>query len=136
MHNRRRTALNIGGDKMTKREKQKLIDGIYDAVFNSALTRRIVRDTDWSHVRELQAVVNNYLAVWNNGHQSRLQCIRQEVYGYTSDNCMKQYLYTVVDMDTDERFVDGLINCHRAGTIADPWAAYDMTAHWYDHDED
>ena len=123
------------GSKMTKKEKGRLIDGIYDAVFNSCITRRVVSDDDWSHVRELQAVVNNYLEAWNNEHNGRLKCIRQEVYGYTPDNSTKQYLYTVVDEDTDERFVDGLINCHRAGSMTDPWSAYDMTAHWYDHEE-
>ena len=130
-------------DKSVKTpERKKVYNAIYDKLDSTKVTGHLYRDNNWGGVKLVSKDVNDALEELNS---KRNDGYRYEA-SITADNggCRKssdgmsqwkQYkveLYKVnKDFNTDEEypkpFMIGTLNCHAAGSIKDPFDAYDMT---------
>lgn len=130
-------------DKSVKTpERKKVYNAIYDKLDITKVTGHLYRDESWEGVRLVTKDVKDALEELNSkrsdGYQYEVS-IAPDNGGYRKSNDgmsqWKQYkveLYKVrKDFNTDEEypepFMIGTLNCHAAGTIKDPFAAYDMT---------
>ena len=123
-------------------ERKKVYNAIYNKLDSTKVTGHLYRDGSWEGVRLVTKDVKDALEELNSkrsdGYQYEVS-IAPDNGGYRKSNDgmsqWKQYkveLYKVhKDFNTDEEypepFMIGTLNCHAAGTIKDPFAAYDMT---------
>ena len=123
-------------------ERKKVYNAIYNKLDSTKVTGHLYRDASWEGVRLVTKDVKDALEELNSkrsdGYQYEVS-IAPDDGGYRKSNDgmsqWKQYkveLYKVhKDFNTDEEypepFMIGTLNCHAAGTIKDPFAAYDMS---------
>ena len=134
---------NIELDKSVKTpERKKVYNAIYDKLDSTKVTGHLYRDESWEGVKLVIKDVKDALEELNSkrtdGYQYELS-IAADNGGYRKSNDgmsqWKQYkveLYKVhKEFNTDEEypkpFIIGTLNCHAAGTVQDPFAAYDMS---------
>lgn len=126
-------------DKTVKKpERKRVHTAIYDALEESGVTGKLYRDESWEGVREVNKVCSNALKNLNN----KLDGFKYEIIiapdngGYRKSNDgmsqWKQYKVEIYKNPTDskehtEPFMIGTLNCHAAGSIKDPFDAYDMS---------
>ena len=110
----------------TKRIK-KIISDLYDAVHNSGWSSHLYRDEDWHNLYAIREICN---AVLPEGYK----CLCQEVYGYSHANNCKDYLFTIEHEHTGERIIDVDVRAMCAGSMNNPWDAYDCIAQFYKHE--
>ena len=130
-------------DKSVKTpERKKVYNAIYDKLDSTKVTGHLYRDESWEGVKLVTKYVKDALeelnSKRNDGYQYEVS-IAPDNGGYRKSNDgmsqWKQYkveLYKVhkdfnIDEEYPEPFMIGTLNCHAAGTIKDPFAAYDMT---------
>ena len=130
-------------DKSVKAsERKKVYNAIYNKLDSTKVTGRLYRDDGWEGVRLVTKDVKDALEELNSkrsdGYQYEVS-IAPDNGGYRKSNDgmsqWKQYkveLYKVhkdfkEDEEDPEPFIVGTLNCHAAGTIKDPFAAYDMS---------
>ena len=123
-------------------ERKKVYNAIYNKLDSTKVTGHLYRDESWEGVRLVTKDVKDALEELNSkrsdGYQYEVS-IAPDNGGYRKSNDgmsqWKQYkveLYKVhkdfnADEEYPEPFMIGTLNCHAAGTIKDPFAAYDMT---------
>lgn len=134
---------NIELDKSVKTpERKKVYNAIYDKLDSTKVTGHLYRDESWEGVKLVIKDVKDALEELNSkrtdGYQYEVS-IAADNGGYRKSNDgmsqWKQYkveLYKVhKEFNTDEEypepFMIGTLNCHAAGTVQDPFAAYDMS---------
>ena len=130
-------------DKSVKApERKKVYNAIYDKLDSTKVTGHLYRDEIWKGVKlvikDVKDALDELNSKLNNGYRYEAS-ITADNGGYrkSSDGMSqwKQYkveLYKVnKDFNTDEEypkpFMIGTLNCHAAGSIKDPFDAYDMT---------
>ena len=130
-------------DKSVKApERKKVYNAIYDKLDSTKVTGHLYRDESWEGVKlvikDVKDALDELNSKRNDGYQYKVS-ISADNGGYrkSSDGMSqwKQYkveLYKVnKDFNTDEEypkpFMIGTLNCHAAGSIKDPFDAYDMT---------
>lgn len=130
-------------DKSVKTpERKKVYNAIYDKLDSTKVTGHLYRDESWEGVKLVTKYVKDALdelnSKRNDGYQYEVS-IAPDNGGYKKSNDgmsqWKQYkveLYKVhKEFNTDEEypepFMIGTLNCHAAGTVQDPFAAYDMS---------
>ena len=122
-------------------ERKKVYNAIYNKLDSTKVTGHLYRDEIWEGVRLVTKDVKDALEELNSkrsdGYQYEVS-IAPDDGGYRKSNDgmsqWKQYkveLYKVhkdfnADEEYPEPFMIGTLNCHAAGTIKDPFAAYDM----------
>ena len=123
-------------------ERKKVYNAIYNKLDSTKVTGHLYRAESWEGVRLVTTDVKDALEELNSkrsdGYQYEVS-IAPDNGGYRKSNDgmsqWKQYkveLYKVhkdfnADEEYPEPFMIGTLNCHAAGTIKDPFAAYDMT---------
>lgn len=126
-------------DKTVKKpERKRVHTAIYDALEESGVTGKLYRDESWEGVRAVNKVCSNALKNLNN----KLDEFKYEIIiapdngGYRKSNDgmsqWKQYKVEIYKNPTDskehpEPFMIGTLNCHAAGSVKDPFDAYDMS---------
>lgn len=126
-------------DKTVKKpERKRVHTAIYDALEESGVTGKLYRDESWEGVRAVKKICANALKNLNN----KLDGFKYEIIiapdngGYRKSNDgmsqWKQYKVEIYKNPTDskehpEPFMIGTLNCHAAGSIKDPFDAYDMS---------
>lgn len=126
-------------DKTVKKpERKRVHTAIYDALEESGVTGKLYRDESWEGVRAVNKVCSNALKNLNN----KLDGFKYEIIiapdngGYRKSNDgmsqWKQYKVEIYKNPIDskehpEPFMIGTLNCHAAGSIKDPFDAYDMS---------
>lgn len=126
-------------DKTVKKpERKRVHTAIYDALEESGVTGKLYRDESWEGVRAVKKICANALKILNN----KLDGFKYEIIiapdngGYRKSNDgisqWKQYKVEIYKNPTDskehpEPFMIGTLNCHAAGSIKDPFDAYDMS---------
>lgn len=130
-------------DKSVKApERKKVYNTIYDKLDSTKVTGHLYRDNSWEGVKLVSKDVNDALeelnSKLNNGYRYEAS-ITADNGGYRKSNDgmsqWKQYkveIYKVKkELSTDdeypEPFMIGTLNCHAAGTVKDPFDAYDMS---------
>ena len=123
-------------------ERKKVYNAIYNKLDSTKVTGHLYRDESWEGVRLVTKDVKDALEELNSkrsdGYQYEVS-IAPDNGGYRKSNDgmsqWKQYkveLYRVhEDFNADEDYPEpcmiGTLNCHTAGSIKDPFDAYDMT---------
>lgn len=126
-------------DKTVKKpERKRVHTAIYDALEESGVTGKLYRDESWEGVRAVKKICANALKNLNN----KLDGFKYEIIiapdngGYRKSNDgmsqWKQYKVEIYKNPTDskehpEPFMIGTLNCHAAGSVKDPFDAYDMS---------
>ena len=126
-------------DKTVKKaERKRVHTAIYDALEESGVTGKLYRDESWEGVRAVKKICANALKNLNN----KLDGFKYEIIiapdngGYRKSNDgmsqWKQYKVEIYKNSTDskehpEPFMIGTLNCHAAGSVKDPFDAYDMS---------
>ena len=130
-------------DKSVKTsERKKVYNAIYDKLDSTKVTGHLYRDENWEGVRLVTKDVNDALeelnSKLNNGYRYEAS-INADNGGYrkSSDGMSqwKQYkveIYKVKkelseDEEYPEPFMIGTLNCYAAGTVKDPFDAYDIS---------
>ena len=126
-------------DKTVKKpERKRVHTAIYDALEESGVTGKLYRDESWEGVRAVNKVCSNALKNLNNkldGFKYKI-IIAPDNGGYRKSNDgmsqWKQYKVEIYKNPTDskehpEPFMIGTLNCHAAGSVKDPFDAYDMS---------
>ena len=134
---------NIELDKSVKTpERKKVYNAIYDKLDSTKVTGHLYRDESWEGVKlvikDVKDALDELNSKRNDGYRYEVS-IAADNGGYRKSNDgmsqWKQYkveLYKVhKEFNTDEEypkpFMIGTLNCHAAGTVQDPFAAYDMS---------
>lgn len=123
-------------------ERKKVYNAIYDKLDSTKVTGHLYRDENWEGVKLVRKDVNDALedlnSKLNNGYQYEAS-IAPDNGGYRKSNDgmsqWKQYkveIYKVKkelaeDEEYPEPFMIGTLNCHAAGTVKDPFDAYDIS---------
>ena len=123
-------------------ERKKVYNAIYGKLDSTKVTGHLYRDESWEGVKlvikDVKDALDELNSKRNDGYQYEVS-ITADNGGYRKSNDgmsqWKQYkveLYKVhKDFNTDEEysepFMIGTLNCHAAGTVQDPFAAYDMS---------
>ena len=126
-------------DKTVKKpERRKVHTAIYNKLEESGVTGRLYRDESWEGVKAVRKVCAAALKELN----TKLDGLKYPITiapdngGYRqSDDGMppwKQYKVEIYKNPTDsnenpEPFMIGTLNCHAAGSVKDPFDAYDMS---------
>lgn len=130
-------------DKSVKTpERKKVYNAIYDKLDSTKVTGHLYRDESWEGVKLVTKCVKDALDELNSKRNDAYQyevSIAPDNGGYMKSNDgmsqWKQYkveLFKVPkDYNTDDEypkpFIIGTLNCHAAGTVKDPFDAYDMS---------
>lgn len=130
-------------DKSVKTpERKKVYNAIYDKLDRTKVTGHLYRDENWEGVKLVRKDVNDALedlnSKLNNGYQYEAS-ITPDNGGYRKSNDgmsqWKQYKVEIYKVKKElaegdeypEPFMIGTLNCHAAGTIKDPFDAYDIS---------
>ena len=110
----------------------RIVKSLYKAVEKSGLTAHKLRDLSWEHVRALEEVIADVLNKVNAEQGTDLQ-YQITTAGYRKNDGAewKEYNFQLYSDTEDCGVIGGHINCHQAGTVQDPWSAYDMTASFW-----
>lgn len=130
-------------DKSVKApERKKVHKAIYKELESNGTTGHLYRDSSWDGVRAVRQDVQTALDKLNSSRNDDYQyevSIAPDNGGYRkSDDGMSQWkqykveIYKVnknykMDEEYPEPFMLGTLNCHAAGSIEDPFDAYDMS---------
>ena len=126
-------------DKTVKKaERRKVHTAIYNKLEESGVTGRLYRDESWEGVKAVRKVCADALKELNaklDGFKYQI-IISADNGGYRkSDDGMSQWKQYKVEiyknpLDSNEKpepFMIGTLNCHAAGSVKDPFDAYDMS---------
>lgn len=119
-------------------ERKKVYNALYKAIEDSHVTGHLYHDDYWQGVREVTKVCNAVLDELNEKAEGFKYdiIIAPDNGGYkTSKDGMskwKQYKVEIYKVpakyeDYPEPFMLGTLNCHAAGSVKDPFEAYDMS---------
>lgn len=130
-------------DKSVKApECKKVYNAIYNKLDSTKVTGHLYRDESWEGVKLVRKDVNDALEELNSKRNDGYRyeaSIAADNGGYRKSNDgmsqWKQYkveIYKVkkelsADEEYPEPFMIGTLNCHAAGTVKDPFDAYDMS---------
>ena len=130
-------------DKSVKApERKKVYNAIYNKLDSTKVTGHLYRDESWEGVKLVRKDVNDALEELNSKLNDGCRyeaSIAADNGGYRKSNDgmsqWKQYkveIYKVkkelsADEEYPEPFIIGTLNCHAAGTVKDPFDAYDMS---------
>lgn len=124
---------------INKRELNKVLKAIYNAVQKSGVTAHMYHDQSWEGVKavrtEVQSVLDKLSDKLTDGSKYEVS-IAPDDGGYrTSKDGMSQWKQYKVELfkvpakyeDYPEPFQLGYLNCFAAGTVEDPFKSYDMS---------
>lgn len=130
-------------DKSVKApERKKVYNAIYNKLDSTKVTGHLYRDESWEGVKLVRKDVNDALEELNSKRNDGYRyeaSITADNGGYRKSNDgmsqWKQYkveIYKVkkelsANEEYPEPFMIGTLNCHAAGTVKDPFDAYDMS---------
>lgn len=135
--------INSELDKSVKTsERKKVYNAIYDKLDSTKVTGHLYRDESWEGVKLVRKDVNDALEELNSklkdGYRYEMS-IAADNGGYRKSNDgmsqWKQYKVEIFkvkkelakDEEYPKPFMIGTLNCHAAGTVQDPFDAYDMS---------
>lgn len=113
-------------------EKRKVQHAIYKELQRTNSTGRFYRDDNWAGVAKVKEDIDNalYGLVHKTNHEYET-ALRVERGGYQKtkegDAQWKEYILEIFIKGHEEPFMTGILNCHAAGTIEDPFSMYDIT---------
>lgn len=130
-------------DKSVKApERKKVHNAIYKELESNGTTGHLYRDLRWDGVRavrqDVQTALDKLNSSRNDGYQYEVS-IAPDNGGYRkSDDGMSQWKQYKVEIykvnknyktgeEYPEPFMLGTLNCHAAGSVEDPFDAYDMS---------
>lgn len=97
--------------------KKKFINKIYKVI--SPLTGKLCRDDAWQNAYQLMDVIDGLDFV----DEMNVHC---ENGGYKEYDGAKSKEY-LLDIQCEDILIQGVLTCHAAGTIENPWDRYDIS---------
>lgn len=115
---------------MTTKEKNAMIRNIYRIIAEDGITSHIYRDGDWRKVYELRDIAQIAARGWCAGYMVDAQPAIVFADIETCDTC-KRYNVSIEDAISGEVYGGGQIVAAFAGSVEEPWSAYDVCATWW-----
>lgn len=113
------------------KEKNDIKKAIYKELQRNNTTGKFYKDTNWEGVHKVRKDVQNALDwMFRKYHHEYEVSIYPQNGGYRKNNDGTQWKEYIVDLyikGKEEPFMSGILNCHAAGTIDDPFGMYDMS---------
>lgn len=132
-----KTVLQVINEKLkiktviTQAEKRKIQRAIYKELQRTNSTGRFYRDENWAGVNNVMKDIDNALsALFRTTKHEYESTLRVEHGGYQKNNDgtqWKEYILEIFVKGQEEPFMTGILNCHAAGSIEDPFSMYDIT---------
>lgn len=133
-----KTILQVINEKLkiktviTQAEKRKIQRAIYKELQRTNSTGRFYHDEHWAGVDTVMRDIDNALsALFRTTKHEYETTLRVEHGGYQKtkegDAQWKEYILEIFVKGQEEPFLTGILNCHAAGTIDDPFSMYDIT---------
>lgn len=117
--------------KVDKKEIKLIKNTIYKELQKNNTTGKFYRDDYWAGVDKVREDVMNALHSLYNKTKHDYTCeITAKNGGYRKNNDgtqWKEYEVSIYLNKKEEPFMTGILNCHAAGTIEDPFSMYDMS---------
>lgn len=115
---------------MTAKEKIRMVLEIYRIIAEDGITSHIYRDGDWRKVYELRDIAQIAARGWCAGYMVDAQPAIVFESVETCDTC-KRYNVSIEDAVSGEVYGGGQIVAAFAGSVEEPWSAYDVCATWW-----
>jgi hypothetical protein len=118
---------------ITNKEKRQIQKAIYKELQKNNTTGKFYKDEHWAGVDAVKKDIMNALHGLYSKTKHDYECsIYPERGGYRkSDDGMSQWKEYIVDImiagPNNTPFMSGILNCHAAGTVEDPFSMYDMS---------
>lgn len=116
---------------ISTKEKNDIKKAIYKELQRNNTTGKFYKDTNWQGVHKVREDVQNALDwMFRKYHHEYEVSIYPQNGGYRKNNDGTQWKEYIVDLyikGKEEPFMSGILNCHAAGTIDDPFGMYDMS---------
>lgn len=117
--------------EVSSKEKNDVRKAIYKELQKNNTTGKFYKDTNWQGVINVQKDVQNALDwMFRKYHHEYEVSIYPENGGYKKNNDGTQWKEYKVDLfikGQEEPFMSGILNCHAAGRMDDPFGMYDMS---------
>ena len=111
-----------------------IINRIYNSVHESNVTSCMYHDEAWQGVSILKSIVDETLSQVGL-LDSRLfdSYLHVEGTGYRTNNDGQQWKEYVLEIwEGKKHLITGIITCSQAGTVENPWSAYDINLIMFD----
>ena len=112
-------------------EKKQIQNAIYKQLRKTGTTGKLYHDESWEGVRLVKKDIEDaFYNIKNPNHEYEVS-IAPDNGGYRKSkdgmSQWKQYKIEIYVKGNEEPFMTGTLNCHAAGTVEDPFNAYDMS---------
>lgn len=114
--------------------RTKLKNLIYEATKD--ITSHLYTDEYWHGVSMIRIAIEDLIDEYNGGYYLSM-FVNDGGYCRSKDGMSqwKEYIINIYSDDSDTPVIQGTLNCHAAGTVADPFSAYDMSLVLYLNNE-
>jgi hypothetical protein len=118
--------------KITDKEKRQVQKAIYKELQKNNTTGKFYNDTGWLGVDAVYKDIKNALHGLYSKTKHDYECsIYCKHGGYRKSNDgmsqWKEYIVDIFIYGKNNPFMTGILNCHAAGTIEEPFKMYDMS---------
>ena len=122
---------NIDKYNIKASEKKQIQNAIYKQLRKTGTTGRLYHDEAWEGVRLVKKDIEDaFYNIKNPNHEYEVS-IAPDNGGYRKSkdglSQWKQYKIEIYVKGNEEPFMTGTLNCHAAGSVEDPFDAYDMS---------
>ena len=126
--NRKLGRVGMSYKQYTQKDKKDFValyDDIYDAIAD--LSKKRFKDSDWSGVKEIKDKIGEVVEKYQKKYEGLNLFVSVENGGYKENDGAKWKEYQVSIEQGDNVIIEGVINCHAAGPVNDPFSVYDCS---------
>mgnify|MGYP003288920989 CR=1 FL=1 len=117
--------------RVLPKEKKQIINAIYKELQKNNTTGKFYRDDYWEGVTKVRKDITTALnGLYRKTSHEYDVSISAKNGGYRKNDDgtqWKEYTIEIFLKTQEEPFMNGILNCHAAGTLDDPFSMYDMT---------
>ena len=117
--------------RVLPKEKKQIINAIYKELQKNNTTGKFYRDDYWEGVTKVRKDMTTALnSLYRKTSHEYDVSISAKNGGYRKNDDgtqWKEYTIEIFLKTQEEPFMNGILNCHAAGTLDDPFSMYDMT---------
>lgn len=111
----------------TRKDIIALQDDIYDAI-EDLTKKRFKNDDYWNGVKSIKNKIGEVVEKYQDKYKDLQLYISVEDGGYRENNGSKWKEYKInIENGNNNSILEGVINCHAAGTVEDPFSEYDCS---------
>lgn len=123
-------------DTVTAKDKKKIQNAIYKQLSKTGTTGKFYRDSAWEGVDLVRRDIEDAFKLIKNNTRQFEVSIYPENGGYRKSkdglSQWKEYKIDIYLKNHKTPIMGGVLNCHAAGSVNDPFDAYDMSCTiWY-----